>query len=97
MFANHFDDDGDGDVNLAAHPLLQRVPKTCLDPDRSSLPVGAPEDHNGCAGLLLMMLMKMMIWMTMTMEVTMLMMKTDLPVDRAECGKCSHAPENMLL
>ena len=61
MFANHFDDDGDGDVNLAAHPLLQRVPKTCLGPDRSSLPVEAPEDHNGCAGLLLMMLMKMMI------------------------------------
>ena len=27
----------------------------------------------------------------------MMILKTDLPVDRAECGKCSHAPEYMLL
>ena len=95
MFANHFDDDGDGEVNLAAHPLLQRVPKTCLDPDRSFLPVEAPKDHNGCAGLLLVK--TMIIWRTMPMAVTMMILNTDLPVDRAECGKCSHAPEYVLL
>ena len=78
MFANHFDDDGDGEVNLAAHPLLQRVPKTCLDPDRSFLPVEAPKDHNGCAGLLLVK--TMIIWRTMTMS-----MENDDIVYRPPC------------
>ena len=27
----------------------------------------------------------------------MMILNNDLPVDRAECGKCSHTPEYMLL
>ena len=27
----------------------------------------------------------------------MMILNPDLPVDRAECGKCSHTPENVLL